>query len=205
MNDPYQQCSCHGHIWPCREIDQQAVTDWHTRRMEALLAKAQPGVCAGCGEAITDRQASVGFPEVSRFVPGAPGPMFHAGRESCWAAAERYERAGRLADDPQVARLASCPGLQFVHEIGTRAPECTAGVECTGLHGPSAFRRRRRLMCWERVHVLNATGGYARPGRDCGYRARHGVCLAIDISAGGASLGPTAGDLMWEKRYRQLG
>ena len=70
-------------------------------------------------------------------------------------------------------------------------------------------RKGDRIIITEKLDgacmaVANIDGEIV-PLTRAGYRARHGVCLAIDISAGGASLGPTAGDLMWEKRYRQLG
>lgn len=48
-------------------------------------------------------------------------------------------------------------------------------------------------------------GAYARPGVDCGYRGRGGGCLGGDLSSGGASLSPVAGDLLWEGRQRRGG
>jgi hypothetical protein len=207
LPDPYQTCSCHGHPWPCQERDRQVLAQHQLKKMDRLMATAQPGVCAECLEPISTRQKTVTFPEESRFVPGAPGPTFHAGRAACWGAAERYEREGRLADNPDVPRLASCPGVRFIHEqIGMPAEqrlECTAGPFCTGLHGPAGYRQDP--PCWHRVQVAGNEGAYARPSIDCGYRGRGGGCLGGDLSGGGTSLSPIAADLLWENRIRREG
>lgn len=207
LPDPYQTCSCHGHPWPCQERDRQVLTQHQLRKMDRLMATAQPGVCAHCLEPISTRQKTVTFPEQSRFVPGAPGPTFHAGRAACWGAAEEYERTGRLADNPDVPRLASCPGIRFIHEQhgmpAEQRVECTAGPFCTGLHGPAGFRQE--APCWHRVELAANEGAYARPGLDCGYRGRGGGCLGGDLSGGGTSISPVAGDLLWEGRKRRGG
>lgn len=202
LPEPYHTCSCHGHIWPCQEIDRTTLAQHQMRRMGRLMATADPGVCAHCLEPITTRQKSLTFPETSRLVPGAPGPTFHAGRSACWDAAESYERSGRLADNPDIVRLASCPGIRFIHEqhgmpTGRRV-ECTAGPACTGLHGPAGHRRE--TPCWYQVHLAANDGAYARPSLDCGYRSRRGGCLGADLSSGGTSLSPVAADLLWSIR-----
>ncbi|MFG1846739.1 hypothetical protein [Micromonospora carbonacea] len=207
LPDPYQTCSCHGHPWPCQEIDRAVLTQHQLRKMDRLMATAQPGVCAHCLEPITTRQKTVTFPEESRLVPGAPGPTFHAGRAACWGGAEEYERAGRLADNPDVPRIASCPGITFIHERhgmpAEQRIECTAGPFCTGLHGPSGYRQE--TPCWNRVELAGNEGAYARPGFDCGYRGRGGGCIGGDLSGGGTSLSPVAGDLLWEAQQRRRG
>ncbi|MEV5211365.1 hypothetical protein AB0K35_28215 [Micromonospora sp. NPDC053740] len=206
LPDPYQACSCHGHPWPCQDRDRMVLTQHQMRKMDRLMATAQPGVCAHCLEPITTRQKTVTFPEESRFVPGAPGPTFHAGRAASWQGAEEYERAGRLVDNPDVPRLASCPGIRFIHEQHSmpteQRVECTAGAFCTGLHGPAGYRQD--APCWHRVVLAGNEGAYARPSVDCGYRAR-GTCLGGDLSGGGASLSPTAADLLWENKARRGG
>lgn len=202
LTDPYKTCSCHGHIWPCQEIDRAELTTHQMRRMNRLIATTQPGVRAHCLEPITTRQRTVTFPEESRFVPSAPGPTFHAGRAACWEAAEKYEREGRLVDTPDVARLASCPGVRFIHEqLGLPADgrtDCTAGPFCTGLHGPAGYRQSP--PCWYRVDLAGNEGAYARPTFDCGYRTGDRACLGGDLSSGGTSISPIAADLLWERR-----
>lgn len=203
LRDPYQVCSCHGHPWPCQEIDRNDYTEHQMRKMSRAMATTSPGVCAHCLEPITARQKSLTFPEPSRLVPGAPGPTFHTGRTACWSAAEDYERGGRLADNPDVMRLASCPGVRITHEqdlFDGRRVECTAGALCTGLHGPSGVRRGMR--CWYRLHVASREGAYVRPDTDCGYRGVNGTCLGADMSNGGASLNPVAADLLWAQQPR---
>ena len=210
LPDPYQTCSCHGHPWPCQERDQQVLAQHQMRKMDKLMATAQPGVCVHCLEAITTRQKTLTFPEDSRLVPGAPGPTFHAGRAACWAAAEKYERSGRLADNPDVTRLASCPGVRFIHEAH-RCPtekriECSAGPECTGLHGPPGYKAD--APCWHKVAVAshNDDPVYPRPDYDCGYhRPNLGRCLGGDLSLGGASISPIAADLLWQSKHRNDG
>lgn len=207
LPDPYQTCSCHGHPWPCQEIDRVVLTQHQLRKMDRLMATAQPGVCAHCLEPITTRQRTVTFLEESRFVPGAPGPTFHAGRAACWGAAEDYERGGRLVDNPDVSRIASCPGIRFIHEQHgmptEQRIECTAGPFCTGLHGPPGFRQD--APCWHRVQLAGNEGAYARPSVDCGYRSRGDGCLGGDFSSGGTSLSPMAADLLWQSRQRRGG
>ena len=207
LPDPYRTCSCHGHIWPCQEIDRNVLAAHHARKMNRLMATADPGVCAHCLEPISTRQKSLTFPEPSRFVPGAPGPTFHAGRASCWGAAEDYERTGRLADNPEVVRLASCPGIRFLHEsTSLRAEqrlECTAGPFCTGHHGPSGYRQD--APCWHLVQLAGNEGAHARPGFDCGYSTTVRRCLGLDLSSGGTSLSPIAADILWDAHRRRAG
>lgn len=207
LREPYQACSCHGHIWPCQEIDRSVLAAHQARKMDRLIATTQPGTCAHCLEPITTRQRALTFPEPSRLVPGAPGPTFHAGRAACFGAAEEYERTGRLADDPDVARLASCPGIKFIHEqLGMpaeRRTDCTAGRFCTGHHGPAGYRQS--APCWHRVDLAGNEGAYARPTFDCGYRSDDRVCLGGDLSSGGMSISPIAADLLWEHRRRERG
>lgn len=207
LPDPYQTCSCHGHPWPCQELDRAVLAQHQLRKMDRLMATAQPGVCAHCLEPISTRQKTVAFPEESRFVPGAPGPTFHAGRADCWRGAEKYEREGRLVDNPDVPRLASCPGIRFIHEQHgmptEQRVECTAGPFCTGLHGPAGLRQD--APCWHRVQLAGNEGAYARPSVDCGYRGRGHGCLGGDVSNGGMSLSPVAADLLWQARHRRGG
>lgn len=205
LPEPYKVCSCHGHPWPCQDIDRQAVADVQMKQFKKLELSHTAGVCAYCREPISTRQKTVTFPEPSRLLPGAPGPTFHAGRVNCWAAAEEYERRYRLADDPNIVRIASCPGIMFIHEARSCPPEkrveCTAGTGCTGLHGPAGHQRE--APCWHRVHLVDNEGGYARPSFDCGYR-QPGVreCVGADMSSGGTSISPTAADIRWEQRIR---
>lgn len=207
LKEPFRVCSCHGHIWPCQEIDQAVVAAHQGRKIDRLMATAQPGVCANCLEVITTRQKTVTFPEPSRWVPGAPGPTFHAGRAVCWRAAEDYERGGRLADDPDVARIASCPGIQFMHERHgmptDQRLECTAGPFCTGLHGPPGNQPAR--PCWFVIQLAGNEGAYARPSLDCGYAAGERRCLGGDLSGGGTTLSPIAADLLWQAEQRRRG
>jgi hypothetical protein len=207
LKEPFRVCSCHGHIWPCQEIDQAAVAAHQSRRMDRLMATTQPGVCANCLEAITTRQKTVTFPEPSRFMPGAPGPTFHAGRAVCWQAAEDYERGGRLADDPDVTRIASCPGIRFMHERHgmptEQRLECTAGPFCTGLHGPPG--NRHTPPCWFGIQLAGNDGTYARPSIDCGYAAGDRRCLGGDLTGGGTMLSPIAADLLWRAEQRRRG
>lgn len=199
LPDPYMTCSCHGDPWPCQDIDRAEVAAADMARMDKLLATAEPGVCAHCLEVITTRQSTVTFPEPSRFVPGAPGPTFHAGRAACWAAAEKYEREGRLVDDPDVTRLASCPGVRFIHESRdlptTRRLECTAAV-CAGRHGPAGYRHD--IPCWYVVMLAGNREAFARPPSDCGYRSGDRTCLGHDI--GGSAVNEVAADLLWRER-----
>ncbi len=203
LPEPYRVCSCHGDPWPCQEIDRKRVADVELARFQKLELAHTAGVCANCREAITTRQKTITFPEPSVLLPGAPGPTFHAGRSACWAAAEEYERRHRLADQPGIARLASCPGIRFIHE-GLKVPsdrrvECTAGTDCTGLHGPT----QSEVPCWHRVDLVANEGGYARPSFDCGYR-QPGVreCIGADMSSGGTSISPTAADILWHQKIR---
>lgn len=204
LPEPYKVCSCHGHPHPCQEIDQTRLADYQLRQFQDLEDRHASGVCANCKEPITTRQKTLTFPEPSRTLPGAPGPTYHAGRAACWAAAEEYERSGRLTDTPGIARIASCPGIQFIHEARNCPPdkriECTAGPECTGLHGPPGHQRE--TPCWHKVQVASNEGAYARPSFDCGYR-QPGVreCIGGDMSSGGTSLSPTAADTLWRTRH----
>lgn len=209
LTDPYMTCSCHGHIWPCETRDQMVVAAHQAAQMDRLLITTTPGVCAACREPITDRQKSLTFPEPSLLVPGAPGPTFHAGRGDCWASAETYERNGRLVADPYLPRLASCPGIRFIHEAqhltGAGRIDCTAGPDCTGHHGPAHRDRGGRSTnppCWHKIQLVGNEGGYARPSFDCGYRGGpHGEsCLGGDMSSGGTSISPTGADILWETR-----
>jgi hypothetical protein len=207
LPDPYQTCSCHGHIWPCQDVDRAAVAEHQLRKMDRLMATTDPGRCACCRELITLRQKTVTFPEESEFVPGFQGPTFHAGRAVCWGAAEKYERRFRLAKNPDISRLASCPGVQFIHEHHgmptDQRLECSAGQLCTGLHGPAGYRRD--APCWHKVIIGNHGDQpvYPRPERDCGYyRPDIGRCLGGDLSQGGSSINPVAADLLWENQQR---
>jgi hypothetical protein len=205
LTDPYRVCSCHGHIWPCQDYDRDVLAQHEARKTEKLYATTDPGVCAHCLEAITTRQKTITFPEESRLVPGAPGPTFHAGRAACWGAAEKYEREGRLTDNPEVLRIASCPGVRFIHEARNlptdRRLDCTAGPHCTGHHGPAGYRQDP--PCWFRVMVAANNGAYPRPSFDCGYHDGHGTCLGADMSGGGSSISPIAADLIWDQRTRR--
>ena len=205
LTDPYRVCSCHGHVWPCQDYDRDVLAQHEARKTEKLYATTDPGVCAHCLEAITTRQKTITFPEESRLVPGAPGPTFHAGRAACWGAAETYERDGRLADNPDIVRLASCPGVRFIHEArnlpSDKRLDCTAGPACTGHHGPAGYRQDP--PCWFRVMVATNDGAYPRPSFDCGYHDGHGTCLGADLSGGGSSISPIAADLIWDQRTRR--
>lgn len=201
LPERHQMCSCHGHIWPCQDADMDDLAEVEQQRMEKILATAAPGVCAHCGEQVTDRHRKLTFPEPSLLVPGAPGPTFHAGRTACWGAAEKYERDGRLAADPNVARLASCPGIQFIHEkrdipIDKRI-ECTAGKSCTGLHGPAGYRREK--SCDAQVQIPGHKDQYVQPSWDCGYRGAFGPCSGSYPP--GPDVGDRIADLVWTAGY----
>lgn len=203
LTDPYRVCSCHGHVWPCQEIDLTELAAIDADNFARLEAMHAPGVCAECRELITTRQKTVTFPETSRWLPGAPGPTFHAGKARCWGAAEQYERSGRLQDNPGVTRLASCPGIRFIHEAHAcptdKRVECTAGPMCTGLHGPAGYRND--VPCWQKVQWMSNEGAYPRPSMDCGYhRPGLGSCLGGDMSSGGG-LSDQAADLYWEHHH----
>lgn len=206
LMEPFKVCSCHGDPWPCREIDQVELANYRMDEFRKLEAAHAAGMCANCREPISTRQSIVTFPEPSRWLPGAPGPTFHAGRAACWAAAEEYERRGRLVDNPDIPRLASCPGIEFIHEARTcpsdKRVECTAGSACTGLHGPPGHRRE--TPCWHQVQLADNEGAYARPSFDCGYR-QPGVreCVGADLSSGGTTMSPIAADLLWVEKIRQ--
>lgn len=191
LPDRYTVCSCHGDPWPCRD----QVRDWAAEReadkLDRLLAQAAPGVCAGCLEPITARQLTLRFPEEHALIPGAPGPVYHAGRGECWWKAGQYEVKHRLPAHPGVDRLASCSGHAYIHVIGGEL-DCTAGPVCTGLHGPPNARRRNRPHldgmpniaadgdCYTRTYMADTvdlsrpvdqqTGLLPRPSRDCGFR-----------------------------------
>lgn len=181
LGDRYPCCSCCGHPWPCREYDRDQLAAAEGKRLDEAMRTTDPGVCAGCLEPITTRQKAITFPEESLIVPGAPGPTFHAGRGACWHAAERYERDKRLVTYPDVARIASCPGLLF-HHLADSREECTAENACTGAHGPAGVRRT--LACVTRSHIATNDGCYPRPPSDCGYDAGYGRCLGADLSLG---------------------
>lgn len=201
LPDPYLTCSCHGHPWPCQEYDLSVVAAHEMRKMDRDVAAIQPGVCAHCLEPITQRQKTVTFPEPYRPLPGGPPPTFHAGRGACWIAAEEYERSGRLVDDPYLPRIASCPGIRFIHQqhgmpTGRRI-ECTAGPACTGLHGPAGARPD--VPCWHHVDlpIESRSHAYAWPDSDCGYRSGDRVCLGSTPPADcGSSINETAADLI---------
>lgn len=205
LKQPYRVCSCHGEIWPCRDVDGADLAKVDAYRMDLAIASAVPGTCAHCLDGITTRQKSLTFPEPSRLLPGAPGPTFHAGKGECWQAAQDYERRGRLADNPDVARLASCPGIRFIHEhhslTGDRRLDCTAGPACTGLHGPPGVNKD--ITCWTQIPLAGNSGAYARPTFDCGYRSGGNACIGGDMSSGGTTLSPIAADLLWEAKHHR--
>lgn len=181
LGERYRACSCHGHPFPCQEYDRDVLVATLNRDARRKLASAAPGVCAYCRTPITGRQPLVVFPEPSLIVPGAPGPRFHARRQDCWWAAHQYETKQRLVVYPEADRVASCPGVGFVHTADLRF-ECTAGPFCTDLHGPW---RRDQGNCATRVYrAENMAAGYQRPISDCGYRGRG------DYNCLGAETGP---------------
>lgn len=176
----YPVCSCHGHPYPCLDVDRDRLVAATRARTERLLAGAQAGVCQSCRQPITARQKTVVFPEPSLLVPGAPGPVFHAGRTDCWWAAHAYETKHRLPAFPEVTRITSCPGDAFVHKIGMWV-ECTAGPACTGLHGAVGARKPTAANCATRVYrAENLADGYRRPLTDCGYRGNAVACLGSE-------------------------
>jgi hypothetical protein len=171
-------CSCHGHPWPCLGHDRDVLASALARKGRRDLAGAVPDVCAACVEPFTVRQPRVVFPGLSLIVPGAPGPSFHARRSSCWWAAHRYEIERRLPADPDADRVASCPGVGFVHNVGLGF-ECTAGPACTGLHGPRP--KPRHGSCATRTYrIADGLDRYDRPLTDCGFRAPWGACLGAE-------------------------
>lgn len=181
LHAPWMTCSCHGQVWPCQEMDQAEAGRVEAEKLDRLMATTTPGVCASCLEPISNRQKPVTFPEESRLVPGAPGPTFHAGRQACWHAAVMYDEA-RLRDDPQATRVATCPGVRFIHEKHGMTPElrvdCTAGPACTDLHGPAGYERE--IACWRRVGGVfpDDPDRFPVPTFDCGYRNQlQGDCL----------------------------
>ncbi len=198
MRDPWMTCSCHGHPWPCQEQDQVVMARFHAQRLARLEAGTMPGVCAHCLEPISDRQRRLSFPEPHREFPGAPGPTFHSGRSACWGGAERYERTGRLADNPEATRLASCPGVRFIHENKHLAADarldCTSGPACTGIHGPAGYQQE--IACFTRFQRPTPDGGALEPHPtfDCGYRGGFGHCLGAEPAPLDNGI---AADLIW--------
>lgn len=180
LDERYALCVCHGHPYPCQDFAAERIAEDEAERMGRLLDSHAPGVCASCREPITTRAKSLTFPEPSVLVPGAPGPTYHANRWQCWRSARMYELDKRLPAYPNAVRIASCPGLLFVHEAGGWE-ECTAERLCTGHHGPKG--RRGDLRCYTRSYVAANGGGYPRPPSDCGYR-QHNGCLGADPSFG---------------------
>lgn len=167
LGDRYPVCSCHGHPWPCLDHNRDKVAKMQANALNREMHLAQAGVCSGCGEPFGPRTRILTFPEPSLTVPGAPPPTYHAARGSCWWSARTYEIEKRLPALPDAERVASCPGHVFTHVVGLRE-DCTAGTDCTGLHGPG---RARHGTCYTRVYdALDLADGYPRPLTDCGYR-----------------------------------
>jgi hypothetical protein len=160
IGEAYPVCSCHGHPWPCRQLCEDRQVAAELRELETRLARAVPGVCAACGEPVTARQRSVVFPGDNLLVPGAPPPTFHL-RQACRPQAQEYELQ-RLAADPTVLRLCTCPGIAFEHHgLGeTRGPlDCTAGPACTGHHYGHA--------AWCGTALTTVEHGQVRPPHRC--------------------------------------
>jgi hypothetical protein len=208
LTEPFPVCSCHGHIWPCQEMDLGDLVERRGLELDKVVAGHADGICYACCEPISTRQKYVTFPEPSFLLPGFTSPVFHAGRAACWSEAEDYERKYRLAADLDAPRFASCPGVRFIHEgrglSGSDRLECTAGLFCTGHHGPSGYRHES--ACYHKIHLAsNMDGAYPRPSRDCGYRNDdHGIgCLAADLSHGGTSLSPVAADVIWAQNQKR--
>lgn len=176
----YPVCSCHGHPWPCMELDRDRLIAGQAAQTERLLAGAQPGVCAACREPVRARQKAVTFPESSLLVPGAPGPTYHVAQVTCWQAARDYETEHRMAAHPEATRLVSCPGLAVTHGVGLWM-ECSAGPACTGLHGPAGMRKPTAGTCMTRTwKAWDLADGYHRPMTDCGYRRGRLACLGAE-------------------------
>ena len=89
-------CSCHGHPWPCIDLERERAADTATRQFRDLTAKAEAGACTVCGEPVTVRQASIRYPEGDVRLPLAAPPVFHA-RLSCRDGVVAYERERQLA------------------------------------------------------------------------------------------------------------
>lgn len=190
LYERFQVCSCHGHPWPCLDYDRDVMARTLAKKARRELAGAAPGVCAGCREKLTDRQATLTFPESSLIVPGAPGPTFHARRNDCWYAAYEYETHLRIPAHPTVDRIASCPGAGFTHHVGLRF-ECTAGPGCTGLHGP--YRKPDGNCATRTYQMARMSEGYKRPLSDCGYRGGGDYnCLGAEVGPCRPSLFPLA-------------
>lgn len=92
-NDRVPLCSCCQHPWPCRMLVAEAQAEQSARVMNERMGRMAPGICYGCGEVITSRQQSIGYPDGEGNVdlPGAPTPRFHA-RRSCADERRGYEK-----------------------------------------------------------------------------------------------------------------
>lgn len=176
----YAVCSCHGEPHPCGELVAERVAAVEARKLDQLLSRHEPGVCFACRELVTTRAPAITFPEPSPYVPGAGPVTFHARRRGCWSEARRHELNHRHSDAP---RLASCPGVLFIHTGDGRA-ECTADQLCTGHHGPPCSSKIQvpitALECTTRAQYLANDGGYPRPPGVCA----HERCLGRDHSTG---------------------
>jgi hypothetical protein len=135
LTNPYRTCSCHGHIWPCQDVDRDTLARHQTQRMDTLMAGAQPGVCQACRQPITARQKTVTYPGEHLDLPGGPPPTFHT-RDRCRGAAVDYEVRWIAADlrRERILSYPKCPGLLLVHADG--ASEC---VPTTGWDGRPAL------------------------------------------------------------------
>lgn len=93
LRDHYGLCVHCNELMPCHELTAQ----WSTEHeIKTMTRYETAGVCPGCLEVVTHRQASETFPNV--VVPLGPPVTFHAGRKSCRYAMEQYrERANQPA------------------------------------------------------------------------------------------------------------
>lgn len=107
-------CSCCSHPWPCLMVTSAAAAKQQGKLLDEKMAHAQPGCCYSCGELISDRQASVVYPEGNVELPGFPPPAFHL-RKCCAGARYEYDklRTKALPDAPTVLHEESTQKLHW--------------------------------------------------------------------------------------------
>lgn len=145
LGDRFQVCSCHGHPWPCQQVDLDRVADSQTRALREAIRKSDPDLCGHCGEPITGRQKSIEYPGENVDMPGAAPARFHL-RGGCRDGTADYERRW-LAVDPRRERILTwpvCHGWLIVHGDGSSVcrggqPECEGHLTCDHYNSAACY------------------------------------------------------------------